>query len=308
MNPPIPIPRREFLAKSTLTAAALAFSSKIAGAAAESPSSEPFQFIVFDKPFQNVGFEQTADIVAEVGWHGIECPVRAKGQILPERVEEDLPKLVEALKKRGLAILVLTSDIVAPDAKAEKVLRTAKALGIQRYRIGFSYYDLSKPIAPQLADAKAAARDLAALNRDLGLQGGFQNHSGPKNIGAPIWDIRELVHDLDPAHIGICFDIGHATIEGGYAWPIHARAVEPFLTAVYVKDFTWQKAGNDWKAKWCPLGEGMVHKEFFEWLKTTAYRGPISQHFEYQEGAGPDQIAAMKRDLATLKSWLATAA
>jgi sugar phosphate isomerase/epimerase len=303
----MPLPRREFLAKTTLTAAALAFSAKNAGAAPETPSSDRFQLIAFDKPFQNAGFEQTADIIAEVGWHGIECPVRAKGQILPERVEEDLPKLVEALKKRGLAIYVLTSDIVAADARAEKVLRTAKALGIQRYRIGFSYYDLSIPIAPQLAKAKAAARDLAAMNRDIGLQGGFQNHSGPKNIGAPIWDIRELVHDLDPAHLGICFDIGHATIEGGLAWPIHARAVEPFLTAVYVKDFSWKKEDGVWKAKWCPLGEGMVHKEFFDWLKTTPYSGPISQHFEYQQGAGPEQMAAMKRDLATLKRWLGLA-
>jgi sugar phosphate isomerase/epimerase len=307
MNPSIPLPRREFLAKSTLTAAALALFAKTAGAAPETAPSDRFQLIAFDKPFQNAGFEQTADIIAEVGWHGIECPVRAKGQILPERVEEDLPILVEALKKRGLAIYVLTSDIVAPDARAEKVLRTAKALGIQRYRIGFSYYDLSKPIAPQLANAKAAARDLAALNRDIGLQGGFQNHSGPKNIGAPIWDIRGLVQDLDPAHLGICFDIGHATIEGGLAWPIHARAVEPFLTAVYVKDFSWQKENGAWKAKWCPLGEGMVHREFFDWLKTTAYSGPISQHFEYQQGAGPEQMAAMKRDLATLKSWLGMA-
>jgi sugar phosphate isomerase/epimerase len=307
MNPSIPLPRREFLAKSTLTAAALALFAKTAGAAPETAPSDRFQLIAFDKPFQNAGFEQTADIIAEVGWHGIECPVRAKGQILPERVEEDLPILVEALKKRGLAIYVLTSDIVAPDARAEKVLRTAKALGIQRYRIGFSYYDLSKPIAPQLANAKAAARDLAALNRDIGLQGGFQNHSGPKNIGAPIWDIRGLVQDLDPTHLGICFDIGHATIEGGLAWPIHARAVEPFLTAVYVKDFSWQKENGAWKAKWCPLGEGMVHREFFDWLKTTAYSGPISQHFEYQQGAGPEQMAAMKRDLATLKSWLGMA-
>src|SRR5580700_10643120 len=108
MNPSIPLPRREFLAKSTLTAAALALSVRNTGAAAESPSPERFQFIVFNKPFQNAGFERTADIVAEVGWHGIECPVRDKGQILPERVEEDLPKLVEALKKRGLAIFVLT--------------------------------------------------------------------------------------------------------------------------------------------------------------------------------------------------------
>jgi hypothetical protein len=83
--------------------------------------------------------------------------------------------------------------------------------------------------------------------------------------------------------------------------------VEPFLTAVYVKDFSWQKENGAWKAKWCPLGEGMVHREFFDWLKTTAYSGPISQHFEYQQGAGPEQMAAMKRDLATLKSWLGMA-
>ncbi len=49
----------------------------------------------------------------------------------------------------------------------------------------------------------------------------------------------------------------------------------------------------------------MVRREFFDWLKTTPYRGPISQHVEYPEGAGPEQIAAMKRDLATLKKWLA---
>ena len=303
MNSSPSLPRREFLAKSALAAAGLALATKTAQAE-PSPANDRFELIVFNKPFQDVGFEQTADIIAEVGWHGIECPVRAKGQILPERVEEDLPKLVDALKKRGLALSILTSDILTPDARAEKVLRTAKALGIHRYRLGFAYYDLDKPIAPQLANWKAAARDLAALNKELGLKAGYQNHSGSKNIGAPIWDIVDLVHDVDPEHLGLCFDIGHATIEGGYAWQIHCRAAQPFFTAVYVKDFAWEKTKNDWKAKWCPLGEGMVHKEFFTWLKTTPYSGPISQHIEYQEGAGPEQIAAMKRDLATLKSWL----
>ena len=57
--------------------------------------------IGFSKPFQTLGPEQTADTVAEIGWDGIECPVRAKGQVLPERVEEDLPKFVEALRQRG---------------------------------------------------------------------------------------------------------------------------------------------------------------------------------------------------------------
>ena len=46
----------------------------------------------FDTP------EQTAELVATVGWDGIECPVRAKGQIEPERAQDDLPKYAEALR------------------------------------------------------------------------------------------------------------------------------------------------------------------------------------------------------------------
>jgi sugar phosphate isomerase/epimerase len=117
--------------------------------------------------------------------------------------------------------------------------------------------------------------------------------------------VHELLHDIDPAHLGICFDIGHATVEGGTAWPLNARLIEPMLTAVYVKDFAWEKGGNGFTAKWGPLGDGMVRREFFDWLKTTTYRGPISQHIEYIEGAGPDEIAKMKKDCETLKSWLA---
>ena len=93
-------------------------------------------------------------------------------------------------------------------------------------------------------------------------------------------------------------------LEAGTAWPLQARLMEPMFTAVYVKDFAWQKGDKGFTTKWGPLGEGMVRREFFTWLKTTGYRGPISQHIEYQEGAGAAEIAAMKRDLSVLKSWL----
>ena len=303
MNSSPALPRRQFLAQTTLAGAALAFSAQCS-TADEAPAVGRFPLIVFNKPFQKLNFEDTADVIAEVGWSGLECPVRAGGQILPENVEDELPRLVEALKKRGLTFEILTSDITAVNPRAEKVLRTAAKLGIRRFRLGFQYYDLAKPIAPQLAEIKPALRDLAALAKELGLRGGIQNHSGAKYVGAPVWDVWELLHDIDPEHLGICFDIGHATVEGGTAWPLNARLVEPMLTAVYVKDFAWAKGDKGFAPKWGPLGEGMVRREFFDWLKTTAYRGPISQHVEYQEGAGPAQIAAMKKDFATLKSWL----
>lgn len=297
---PLEIPRRQFL--RTLGAAAAA-SPFLSTRAAE--SAPRFPIITFTKPFQHIGFEKTADVVAEVGWSGIECPVRKGGQVEPERVEEDLPKLRDALKARGLELTLVTTDIRKVSPLNEKVLRTAKALGVQRYRLSYAKYDLTKPIPPQLADLKAELRDLAALNKEIGIQGGIQNHSGRDYVGAPVWDTFELIHDIDPAHLGTCFDIGHATLEGGTSWPIEAKLMEPLLACVYVKDFAWSKGPKGWVAKWGPLGEGMVRREFFDWLKKSSYNGPISLHCEYLEGAGPEQIAQMKRDMAVLQQWLA---
>ena len=60
-----------------------------------------FPLIGFSKPFQKLDAERTAELVAAVGWDGIECPVRARGQVEPERAPDELPKFAEALRRRG---------------------------------------------------------------------------------------------------------------------------------------------------------------------------------------------------------------
>jgi len=294
------LPRRSFLRTAGAAVLAAPFTAR-----AEQSAISPFIF--FSKTVQKTSYERTAEVVAEVGWQGIELPLRAKGQIEPERVEEELPKMVEALKKRGLVVGMITTDIVGPDTPhAEKVLRTAKGLGITNYRMGFARYDLDQPIKAQLDALKPQCRDLAAMNKQLGVRGGWQNHSGAKFVGCGVWDLYELLRDLDPQALGVCFDIGHATLEGGLSWPVEARLMLPWIVCVYVKDFAWErgkKGGFD--PKWGPLGSGAVRREFFDWLKKSGYRGPISQHCEYLEGDGPEQIAAMKKDRALLSEWLA---
>jgi sugar phosphate isomerase/epimerase len=106
-------------------------------------------------------------------------------------------------------------------------------------------------------------------------------------------------------HIGFCFDIGHATVEGGLSWPIEARLAEPFYTAVIAKDFYWMKGADGWKDTWCPLGEGMVSRTFFDRLKKSNYRGPICQHHEYELGDPRQMTARLQQDLKVLKEWLA---
>ena len=184
-------------------------------------------------------------------------------------------------------------------------MRTMAGLGIKRLRLGSFTYPPGRAAGRAAEGNRAALKDIADACRDLGLQAGFQNHSGARYVGAPVWDVYSMIQSLDPRHIGFCFDIGHATVEGGLSWPIEARLAEPFYTAVFVKDFSWKKEAGGWKDTWCPLGEGMVSRAFFDRLKKTAYRGPICQHHEYDLGDARQMTAHFQRDLKVLKEWLA---
>ncbi|MDA1275307.1 MAG: sugar phosphate isomerase/epimerase [Verrucomicrobia bacterium] len=306
MKPNTPFSRRAFVSQFSSTAALMAIApSAVSIAADRNLSRKRFKLAGFTKPFQNLSFEDTADIVAEIGWDGIECPVRKGGQVLPERVEEDLPKLVEALKKRNLELLTIATDIRnASDPFTERVVRTASKFGIKIYRLAHLRYNQSKPIPEQVREIRAGFAELAALNRELGICAAYENHSGVDSVGAAVWDMHQFLDGFQRDSYGICFDIGHATIEGGYAWPTNFRLVQPLLRAVYVKDFVWKRNGEKWKAEWCPLGDGMVSNDFFQTLKASAFEGPIVQHHEYPVGSGPKMINLMKKDLDALKARL----
>jgi sugar phosphate isomerase/epimerase len=306
MNAKLPttrISRREMMTKLGLSLCGGALVGR--GFAGESDASSRWQLGCFTKPFQDVGFEQTADMVAEGGWVGIECPLRKAGQILPERVEDDLPKLVSALAKRNLQVLTMATDIKdLEDPLSERVLRTAAKLGIKRYRLAHLQYDLSQPIEQQMNRIKGGLRQLIAMNGELGMCAAFENHSGRTSFGAPIWDLYEIMRDEDPRRCGICFDVGHARVEGGLDWEIQFRLVERYLTAIYVKDFSWVQDQNGWKEDWVPLGKGMVNSTFVPVLLRSSFRGPIIQHFEFSLGEGKARMAAMKKDRELLSSWL----
>jgi sugar phosphate isomerase/epimerase len=297
--------RRRFLASSAV--GVLAGTAGGRAVAATPPAARSYPLIGFTKPFADLSFDAAADLVAEVGWDGVEVAVRegSSTHIAPARVEEDLPRMVEALGKRAKQLAIVTTSVVALDSAGERVLKATAAAGIPRVRLGFLKYPQDGDPAKRVADLHAALADVAAACRDLGLQAGYQNHSGAGYVGAAVWDLHEALADLDPKHVGGCFDIAHATVEGGLAWPLHARLMADHLVAVFCKDFFWERNDAGQKLRWCPLGEGVVQKSFFDWLKTTGFSGPISQHHEYGGlGTGPAMVAQLKRDLARLREWL----
>ena len=275
-------------------------------ALAASKSKGP-KICFFTKMFQDLSFDELANLTAELGVAGAEATIRPGGHIEPEAAPDELPKMVAAMRKRGREITIMASGInSATDKKqrAESVLRAAAKLGVKRYRMSYYRYDPKKPLKPQLANFRSELKELAALNRELGIQALYQNHSGAKYVGAPIWDICDLVEDLPREAVALAFDIRHAAVEGGLAWPLHARRALPLAGAVYVKDYVW----DGLKVKNVPLGEGRVERKFFKDFKISKFQGPISLHVEYLHRTDPDVAAKGKAahvaDLATLKKWL----
>ncbi len=261
------------------------------------------EIAVFTRFLEHLPADALGEAIAQLGVAGLEAPLRPGGHIEPDDLAEQLPAFAAELARHDLRVVIAASGINRADAAAEAQLRAAAAAGIRQYRMGYLHYDLSRPFKPQIADFTARLNDLAALNREIGIQGLYQNHRGRRFVGGPVWDIVGMLEDIDPADIGVAFDFAHATVEGQNAWEMHFHRALPHIGAVYFKDYRYQN-GN-WQA--CPLGRGAVDprsaKLVDELLPATV---PISLHVEYVRGG--DDIAetlpaAMRENLATLHSW-----
>jgi sugar phosphate isomerase/epimerase len=265
----------------------------------------------FSKIFQelNLNYEDSAALIDELGLDGIDCPVRPGGQVLPERAADDLPRYEEALRKHGRTLLLLTTAILSPKSPhAESILRLAQQFGVKFYRLGYWSYKNFPSREKIVAEARAQLKDLAALNKQFGLCGVYQNHSGRDNFGATLSDLREALENVDAAHIGVAFDPSHALFELGDGWRDEFEKLRPYFKIAYIKD--GQRAGN----KLVKFGTGELGGlGWFARLKELGYTAPISMHTEYEwAGQGNPKkrahlVAAMKADLAQLRRWLAEA-
>lgn len=298
--------RRHFLEKSALILGASSLPSLYGTPESSDPASTRPN-LVFTKFLEKLSPDELADRLATLSITGLEAPLRKGGHIEPEACAEKLPILVEALLKKNLTINIATSDVVEVDdkGKTEAYLRALVANGVTRYRLQHLKYDLSKPIPAQMAEIKAKLTDLAALNKELGIQGQYQNHRGKNLVGGPIWDMVEILKNIEPKHLGLAFDFAHATVEGSNTWELNFRRALPHIVSVYFKDYMLN--GRNWIP--CPLGKGTVNPRAGKLVSTLLpQETPTSLHIEYVDPKAADSIektlAAMATDLATLNKWL----
>ena len=309
--------RRQFLKQTALVAGALPLASASFAAsmgAAELPLPD---IHIFSKHLQFLNYADMADAAASMGFNGVDLTVRPDGHVRPERVEDELPKAIDALKKAGMSPKLMTTVVGdATSATDIRVLKTASNAGIQQYRMKWYQYDEKKSIPDAIPGFQHQLKALGELNKSLNLIGCYQNHAGLL-VGSSVWELWEILKTADSTYTGVQYDIRHATVEGGQSWPNGLRLLRPQIKSIALKDFRWSTKNGVTTVQDVPLGEGMVDvKTYFRLLKKYDLNVPVSLHIEYPTGGAEhgatklsipqkEVFVAMQRDLRRLKElWL----
>ncbi len=307
--------RREFTKIAALSSIGAATSNITF---AEAKKIKPLSVHVFSKHLQFLDYTDMAKAAKDIGFDGVDLTVRPKGHVEPANVVEDLPKAVAAIRGEGLQSVMMTADVNnVEDPVNVQVLKTASEQGIKYYRT--AYYKFPKKIEGSYRENldvfKAKFDALGGLNRQLGLHGAYQNHSGT-NLGSYVTDVAYLLEGNDPRWLGCQYDIRHATVEGGTAWPLGLRWVKDHIKFIAIKDFIWGEKNGKPSPVSVPMGEGIVDfKHLFELFREYNIHPVVSLHYEYDMGGadkGSREIKwpkekvfdAMQKDLQFLhRTW-----
>jgi sugar phosphate isomerase/epimerase len=302
--------RRKFIRNAALSGVLLPLAN-VKGFAAQ--PAAPLRVHIFSKHLQFLKYQELADAAKEMGFDGIDLTVRPNGHVLPERVEEDLPKAAEAMRKAGLQPLLMTTAVDdANDSTDKKLIATASKLGFRRYRMNWLTYKEGEPMPAQIEQFEKQMRALSLLNKQYGLTGLYQNHSG-RGVGSNMWEVWQLLKEVDKQYLGSQYDIRHAMVEGAESWQNGFELIHDQIKSVTVKDFKWGETNGKWHVVDVPIGEGMIDfVAYFKLLKKYNIDVPVTLHIEYDLGgaqSGATSIAidkkevfsAMKKDLAKVR-------
>jgi sugar phosphate isomerase/epimerase len=277
------------------------------------------RYIMFSKHLQTMSIREAGKAIKELGFDGVELTVRPGGHVLPDNVDQDLPRAVGELREEGLDVPAIVVEIHNRRQEfSEAVCRAAGKVGATVLRTSSHRYRGFGNIREQLAEARMDAKDLEALGREHGVRLCVHCHSGDFLSGQGAL-LDAVIGETDPRFVGTSLDVGHLTVEGGKSgWRQSIDLLQGRVGVVAVKSFGWfheedPKTGDKvWNAKLVPLERGNVRwRQAFELLRQTGWdadgKALVSVHSEYQGGSSwknldvPELIEQTRHDFAWLK-------
>jgi sugar phosphate isomerase/epimerase len=305
------ISRRSFLKTSSMGVCSGGFALRADADESPAPAGYRGPICFFSKPLQRMEWKRLAKSIKPLGFDGIDLTVRPGGDVLPERVTEDLPKAVGIFREQGLEVPMITTALTSPlDPTVIPIFRTAHDLHIPYCKLGYYRYRFID-VRKELRQATSEFRKLTELGEKYQIQLGY--HNDDAFVGSPIWDTWLMMQPLSPKWVGYYFDICHATSQGAAGvWKVSLNLAFARMKILGIQDLylVKRKTGGGKEIN-CPLGKGWVDWKYFlgEALRS-GFQGPMTLHVEY-EISGSTQaekeantISAARQDLGFLKAQL----
>ncbi len=261
------------------------------------------RYVYFTKLLQKLDLNGLIAFAKETGLDGFDLTVRPGFPTTPENARTELPRAAKLFKDAGLTVGLATgpTNLNDPGSRAAQELFDAcRAASVPAIKIGYFPYDPKHSFDAQLAEARRRLGGFAKLAEKTNVRACYHTHSG-SYLGNNAAGLRLLLQDMDPHHVGAFLDTGHTAINGG---PIRMELelARPWLTLIAIKDMTWEKRKDGWRAHVVPAGEGMVRwPDVTAGLKACKFDGTISLHGEYETRDVDERTRLAKQELAFLK-------
>ena len=262
--------------------------------------------IVFTKPWRRLALGELADLVSELGFDGIELPVRTGYQVEPDSVEELLKKAVEVFEERGLMIYSVAGEVDRTTALAcaragVPVLRTMLKL------------DPEKSYGENIEAFRRQCRRIGEVMKDSPTTIGLQNHCD--EFVSSAMGLIQAIGPLPADEVSAVLDLGHTGLDGERE-EIAIDIAWRRLSLVNLKNALRRDGGKDergatiWKRAWVRGREGYTNWEkAIKELGRRNYRRPICLTAEYQDASGravvgEDIVPYLEEDLDFLQQLL----
>lgn len=252
------------------------------------------KIVMFSKNVDSLPLDKAAISFKEMGFDGVDVTVRPAigslppGRVQPEKVKQDLPKVVRAFEDAGLEVPMISAGIASADDEfARETFETAGSLGIRAIRLKLWSYNGFGTFKGEMEEVRRRVEGLERLSKETGVQSVIHVHSGSVMSANPfvVW---YWIKDRDPGAIGAYVDFEHITLESAPA--SRAMALELFgkrINVVAIKDFAWKATKGGQLATelvpiHVPVGQGVVPwEEVFGDLKSLDVDPIVSVHSEY---------------------------
>ncbi len=254
-------------------------------------------YTVFTKPWREKSLPELGQHVRDLGFSGVELPVRPGFQVEPENVGKDLPEAARILREEGVKIGTLAGPT------DEKTIAACADAGVPIIRICVKLDAVAGYINEEARVQTEFDAIVPILDRH-GVAIGVQNHCGFQVNNA--MGILHMIENYDPRHFCAVLDQAHCGLNGEppeYAIDI----VWKYLRVMNLKSAYWQRTnGPDaesatWKNYWTTGRHGLAYwPRVADELKRRKFSGDICLTAEYSDHDSVNRLIA--EDIAFARS------